>query len=116
MTVKIAVQVKNGYHVNSNAPNEDYLIPLRLTWEAPALEDIEIAYPKPQMSSFSFSSKPLSVYTGDFQLVTRFGIPATAKAGLTVISGKLRYQACNDSSCFPPKTVELKLPIEIRAQ
>jgi hypothetical protein len=31
-TAKIAVSIAAGYHINSNAPHEAYLIPLRLTW------------------------------------------------------------------------------------
>src|SRR2546430_11157991 len=31
-TVKMSVQVKPGFHVNSNAPEDEYLIPLKLTW------------------------------------------------------------------------------------
>ena len=30
--VKIPLAVQPGYHVNSNKPSEDYLIPLKLTW------------------------------------------------------------------------------------
>jgi hypothetical protein len=30
-----------------------------------------------------------------------------------VISAKLRYQACTDRMCLPPKTVDLNVPIDI---
>jgi hypothetical protein len=29
-------------------------------------------------------------------------------------NGKLRYQASNNSMCFPPKTVDVKLPVEVQ--
>ncbi len=28
----VALQLRAGYHVNSNTPSDDYFIPLRLTW------------------------------------------------------------------------------------
>src|SRR3974390_495602 len=44
--VKIPVTVKAGYHVNSNTPSEEYLIPLKLTWTATgALEGGSVEYP-----------------------------------------------------------------------
>ncbi len=65
------------------------------------------------MEKYSFSDKPLSVYTGGFELVTRFKVPATAAPGLLVVAGKLRYQACNDRMCLAPKTVDISLPVDV---
>jgi len=113
VTAKLAVQLRNGYHVNSNTPSDDYLIPLRLTWTAAPLETKGVAYPKPKMEKYEFSEKPLSVFTGDFDLVTTFQVPASAAPGMQVISGKVRYQACTHKECFPPKTIEVKLPVDI---
>src|SRR5258706_3112792 len=101
---KLSVQVRSGYHINSNAPADEYLIPLRLNWTGAPLETVETIYPKPRMEKYSFSEKPLSVYTGDFELVTRFKVPASAAPGQTTLTAKLRYQACTDRMCLPPKT------------
>ena len=35
----LPVELRPGYHVNSNTPSDDYLIPLRLTWDAGPLEN-----------------------------------------------------------------------------
>lgn len=111
---RIRVQLRTGYHVNSNTPSEDYLIPLRLTWQAAPLEVAEVIFPKPVMERYSFSPKPISVFTGDFDIVTRFRVPAGAPAGPAVMAGKLRYQACNHNSCLPPKTIEFRLPASVQ--
>jgi thioredoxin:protein disulfide reductase len=110
---KITAQLRTGYHCNSNTPSDDYLIPLKLTWTAAPLNASDVVYPKPQMEKYAFSDKPLSVYTGDFEIVTKFDVPASAPPGLAVISGKLRYQACTDRMCLPPKTVDVSLPVEV---
>lgn len=110
---RVVVQLQNGYHVNSNTPSDDYLIPLRLTWTPAALEPSGTVYPKARLEKYQFSQKPLSVFTGNFELVTSFKVPATAQRGPGILLGKLRYQACNDNACFPPKTVEVRLPYEI---
>jgi len=115
VTAKISVALGAGYHVNSNAPHEAYLIPLKLTWTAAPLEVSGVTYPKPTDEKYPFSpDQPLSVYTGNFDITTKFKVPADATQGLMVAEGKLRYQACNNSMCFPPKTVEIKLPVDVR--
>jgi hypothetical protein len=110
---RVDVSLLPGYHVNSNTPSESYLIPLRLTWTPGLLEAGDVTYPKPQMEKYEFSPKPLSVFTGNFALVTDFKVPAAASVGPGVMSGKLRYQACNNKACFPPKTIEIKLPVQV---
>jgi hypothetical protein len=44
---KIAVSIQPGFHVNSNTPSADYLIPLKLTWTpGGALEPGEVVFPE----------------------------------------------------------------------
>jgi DsbC/DsbD-like thiol-disulfide interchange protein len=111
----ITVQLRNGYHVNSHAPKEDYLIPLRLSWgDAGPLKVLAVVYPKPEMRNYAFSSQPVSVFTGEFPILTRFQVPPDAPLGPGVLLGKLRYQACHQDSCLPPRTLEVRLPFEIQ--
>lgn len=110
-TYALKVSIKPGYHANSNTPSESYLIPIRLTWETGALEAVEVVYPKPKHENFSFSEKPLSIFDGDFEIVTKFKRSANPPLGPGFLAGKLRYQACNDKMCLPPKNVEVKLPV-----
>jgi hypothetical protein len=113
VSTKLVAQLRSGYHCNSDKPSDEYLIPLKLTWTAAPLEVGEIVYPQPQMEKYTFSEKPLSVYTGDFEIVTKFKVPASAPPGPAVLTGRLRYQACTDRMCLPPKTVDVSLPITV---
>ena len=114
MEVRLTAQLKSGYHVNSNTPSEDYLIPLRLTWDAKPLEVAAIQYPKPVLERYEFADKPLSVFTGDFDIVTRFKVPANAPSGLGILVGKLRYQACSEKLCLPPRNLDVRVTYELR--
>ena len=111
---KIKADLDAGFHVNTNMPGDDYLIPLRLTWSKEPLEAEQIAYPKGQSEKFAFSQTPISVYTGHVEIGTRFKAPQTAAPGLAFMTGKLRYQACNNKECLPPKTIDVKLTVEIQ--
>jgi DsbC/DsbD-like thiol-disulfide interchange protein len=111
VTGSLKLQLQPGYHVNSNAPNEEYLIPMRLTWDSSAVETISVRYPKPATEKSDFSDKPLSVFSGSFEILTKFRRAAKASPGPGFLNGKLRYQACNDKMCLPPKTLEVKVPL-----
>jgi Disulphide bond corrector protein DsbC len=115
LQVKIPVVVKDGYHVNSNTPSEEYLIPLKLTWtELGALEGGKVTYPKPEQEKYEFSEKPLSVFTGGFDLIANFKVAANAPAGPGAATGKLRYQACSNRACYPPKTLDITVSYSVQ--
>ncbi|MEP7367017.1 MAG: protein-disulfide reductase DsbD domain-containing protein [Acidobacteriota bacterium] len=111
--VKLHVKLNTGYHVNSNKPADEYLIPLKLTWTADPLSVGSVSFPEPKMEKYSFSEKPLSVYTGDFDIITKFQAPANAPKGEKTITGKLRYQACSMTACYPPRTAEVKIIVNV---
>ena len=113
VAAKVHARMREGYHCNSNTPSDEYLIPLKVTWTPSAFQVAGIKYPKPTMEKFPFSDKPLSIYSGQFDIVTDFKIPADAKPGQASITGKVKYQACDDRSCLPPKTLEIQFPIVV---
>lgn len=112
--VTLHVSLAEGYHTNSHQPSESYLIPLRLTWNPGPIESSGVVYPKPQMVKYAFADKPLSVFTGAFDIVASFQAPASASPGPGMMTGKLRYQACTHDTCLPPKTIDVKLPVVVR--
>jgi hypothetical protein len=107
--------VDPGFHVNSNHPSEDYLIPLKLTWTSlGALEGGAVTYPPPTMEKYEFADKPLSVFSGAFSLTVSFKVGANAPPGPGVATGKLRYQACNSNTCFPPKSADVNVAYQVQ--
>lgn len=114
-TAKVPIQVllQPGYHINSHQPKDEYLIPLKLTWQPGALEVTETSYPEPEMETYGFSKAPLSVFTGDFEITVAVKAPSNAEKGEEALTGKLRYQACTDSMCLPPKSVPVAIRVRI---
>jgi hypothetical protein len=72
-----------------------------------------VVFPKPQMEKYSFSEKPLSVFSGNFEVVTKFKVSPTAPNGMALVPGKVRFQACNDVMCLAPKTLDVSLKVDI---
>ena len=111
--ITLKASLPAGYHANSNKPTESYLIPLTVKWTAGPLLSDTVTYPKGTMEKYSFSEKPLSVVTGEFNVTTMFKVPADAPAGPAAETGTLRYQACDNKACYPPKTVPLNVTVNI---
>ncbi|HEU5022840.1 MAG TPA: protein-disulfide reductase DsbD domain-containing protein [Bryobacteraceae bacterium] len=113
-TITLKVSLPAGFHANSNKPTDPNLIPLSLKWTAGPLQSAAITYPKPQLEEYGFTGgKKISVVTGNFDVVTKFKVPAGAASGLAAETGTLRYQACNDRMCFPPKNVKVNVTVNV---
>lgn len=107
----LKVVVLSGFHVNSDKPRDEFLIPLKLTWTSGPLEVKSISYPKPE--DVKVGNQTLAVFTGTFEIQTEFAAPAQAAAGTSTMTGKIRYQACNNIMCFRPATVDVRLPVSV---
>ncbi len=113
VTVTLKASLPSGYHANSNKPTEAYLIPLTLKWTAGPLQVETITYPKAEMEKYSFSDKPISVVTGEFSIATKFKVPADAQSGPAAQTGTLRYQACDNKACYPPKNLPVNVTVSL---
>lgn len=114
-TVPLVFRVANGYHINSNLPKSEFLIPTVLKVEATT--DIVIGkttYPDGTDMSFAFDpDEKLNVYTGDFTVDVLVRPLHTAQTGKYVIRGTLKYQACDHAACYPPKQLPVSFDIKI---
>lgn len=114
--VAVVAEIMPGFHVNSNKPSEDYLIPTQLLPELPAgYKVLGTTYPPGKLIKFEFSENKLSVYQGTFTLRMTVQAPTSAPLGTTKLPLTLRYQACNDTACLPPVKIPVALEIEVAA-
>jgi thioredoxin:protein disulfide reductase len=110
----VLVSVEEGWHINSNKPNEDYLIPTVLKVKsANGIELTSLVYPNSKELKFDFSEKPVSVYEKEFKIEGFLLIPDKIPAGKLNFSIILNYQSCNNSTCLPPASIEEKLVLNI---
>jgi hypothetical protein len=104
--VELRFRVMDGFHVNSHTPKSELLIPTNLTLQpAAGVKAAAIEYPGME---YSFSFEPgekLDVYSGGFTVK----VPVVAEAGSHTVGGVLRYQACDNAACYPPKS----LPVQV---
>lgn len=108
--VPVAVRIRRGFHINSDRPNDPYLIPTKLDWNPTPLRVESIDYPPAEEVEYDFSAKPLSVYSSRIEIITTFRIESPPR-NLAELRGALRFQACNDEACLPPRTIPVVVPI-----
>jgi hypothetical protein len=94
-----------GFHVNSDKPRDEFLIPLKLTWDSGSLQAKSISYPRPE--DLDMNGQKLAVFTGTVPIETQFFVAFDARKGEQTVTGKLRYQACNSNMCFRPATIDV---------
>jgi len=113
--IKIAVELNilENYHINSNSPKDDFLIPTELIIKSKNVSLISITYPTAKDVSFSFSDELVSVYEGIEYIGAILKISDSVKTGILEIPIEIGYQACNDISCMAPSNVLDTLKIEV---
>lgn len=113
--VELQFQIMHGFHINSNTPTEEYLIPTALKMEAPT--DIvvgKITYPGGQSITLPFAPDlKLNVYTGDFSILVNVRPLSTVIPGKYALHGRLKYQACDKAACYPPKEMPVTFEVKV---
>jgi cytochrome c biogenesis DsbD-like protein len=114
-TVQLHFRIGNGYHINSNRPGSDLLIPTTVKLMPPT--DImtgRITYPAGKNLSFPFAlEEKLNVYSEEFTVKALLTSTRAAMPGRFTVHGQLHYQACTNNACFPPKTLPLQFDVRV---
>ncbi|MCX6170901.1 MAG: protein-disulfide reductase DsbD [Ignavibacteriales bacterium] len=111
--VILEAHIKDTWHINSNKPNDEFLIASKVTAKSDKANLTKIVYPQPKELKLEFSDKPVSVFGGDINLELIFSVDKNITSGKYSIPIKLEYQACNDQTCMPPTDVTENLMIEV---
>ena len=114
-SVDLRFHIASGYHINSNQPSEEFMIPTALHMDATT--DIvigKIYYPDGQSVAFDFApDQKLSVYSGTFTVGVTVRPLHTVPPGKYAMRGALKYQACDNRACYPPKQLPLSFEVRI---
>ena len=113
--VQFTFHVQDPYHVNSSQPLAEELIPTQLHFSLPGEIAIgRMQYPAGKLMSFPFDpNTKLSVYSGDFVIRGLVMAPLKAATGTYTIHGELKYQACDNNSCYPPKKLPFTFNVRV---
>ena len=107
--VSLHFRIRQGLHINSHTPRDGFLIPTTLSAPGNSIVRLEGAtYPDGEDLTLPLDPKnALSVYTGEFTIQAHI----VASRGNHLLEAKLRFQACNDNACMPPKTIPVAIDV-----
>jgi thiol:disulfide interchange protein DsbD len=109
-TVTLSISIDEGWHINSPAPNQKFLIPTRLEWKLPlGIQAAPPEFPQPITRRLELAGdQDLELFEGEIAVRSR--LTAAADADLSAqATAILHYQACNDTVCLRPTSIELVL-------
>ena len=96
---RVTVMIPGGLHLNANPEGAEGLVPTTLAADG---VEVEVEYPAGEMKRYPFADAALPVYEGE--------VTFTVDAAGPVERFVLRYQACNETTCFAP--AELVVGVE----
>jgi thiol:disulfide interchange protein DsbD len=112
----VVLRIQAGYHINDNAPLDEFMIPTVLTvLENPDFEIVEIYYPGGRRARFAYSEAELVVYEGEVVLGALLKARDGVAPGPKLIKASLGYQACDAMSCLPPKELAFEIAVPVSA-
>jgi hypothetical protein len=113
--VQLEFRVANGFHINSNQPRQEYLKKTELRLDAPT--DIvigRITYPPGVDRAFPFApGDKLNVYSGEFAVNVVVRPLKTVLPARYAVHGFLKYQACDNAACYPPKQLPVSFEVKV---
>lgn len=110
----IVLSLPGGLHANSSRPSGENLIPTTVKVSAAGAKVGGVSYPRGRNRKFAFSESPLNVYEGSTTFSFNLTVPANFKGNVIKVRAVVRYQACTDEVCYPPKTKEITLTAKVQ--
>ncbi len=105
-------KLEPGWHVYGT-PLPDAYTATSITFDDPIIVRQSLRLPEAQPMEIAALGETLPVYNGSFQGQGSLLLKFPVEAGRIVLSGKLRFQQCNDTICEAPETVPFELPLTI---
>ena len=112
---EIHLRVNGGFHINSNKPTSDLLIPTKVEFAPNTHFKVgKIEYPAGQDFKIPIApDEKLSVYAGAVNIVAPLIVAKATAPGSYNLKATLTYQACSDNACYPPKKVPLEFVVKV---
>jgi len=107
--VKVILSLPANLHANSNKPGGEYSVPTTVRASASGARVGAVSYPRGHDRKFAFSSETLNVYEGRTTFSFNVTVPSTFKGSTLRVNVAVKYQACTNEVCYPPKTKEITL-------
>jgi len=110
----VVLSIPGGYHVNSSRPGSEYAIATRVSASSKGAKIGAVSYPRGKNRKFEFSANTINVYEGRTSFGFTVTVPETFKGKTVTVNVSVKYQACTNEVCYPPKTKSLTLTAKVK--
>jgi DsbC/DsbD-like thiol-disulfide interchange protein len=110
----VVLSIPGGLHVNSNRPNSEYAIPTSVRISGQGVRAGKVNYPRGRNRKFQFSESVINVYEGRVSIPFTVNVPANFRGDTVRIRAVVRYQACTDEVCYPPKNKDVTITARVK--
>ena len=112
--IAMVLDIKEGWHINQNPPDPDFQMPTTFTMKTKqGSKLLNVTYPKGHKYSPPGAPEPIVVYEGQVILFGTIEVPESAAGKTEEFDLLVKYQACSNDRCEPPKTLTLKGKVEV---
>jgi thiol:disulfide interchange protein DsbD len=112
--IYVYVVVKEGYHIQANKVNDEFIIPTSLDIITDSiLVTGKQTFPAGKKFKLEGTDDYLLVYDGKFKITISFKASEKIQKGKYTMNAKLHYQACDNKSCFAPKTIDFSIAVKV---
>ncbi len=108
--LSVVLNIKHGWHINSDTPLNKELIPTVLSLKK-STRTLDVDYPPSQLVELDFQDQALSVFEGDVVLQGKLSKSDREDSSFyRVVAVELKLQACNEKACLPPEIITMHVP------
>jgi thiol:disulfide interchange protein len=116
-SAQVTAQIQDGWHLYSLTQGAGGPIPTRIT--VPDGQPFKLAGnvrgPRPHVAMDPNFEIDTETHEGSATFNVPVVVAADVPAGVQALNVNVRYQACNDKLCLPPRTVKLSVPVTLVA-
>ena len=112
--LSVRIKIKKGFHIQANPASDEFLIPTTLT--VVAGNDIvpgKPVYPGGHPYRLKGATDDLLTYEDEVTISLPVTVMHSAQAGMVSVTGKLRFQPCDDRKCLFPRSIPVEIPVKI---
>jgi len=111
-TILININIKEGWHINSNKPLDEYLTPTSVMLkDSSGIKISGIEYPPELISKLQFSDSELSLYEGNVSIKVNIEVEESFLKNKSKTEFELQYQSCNNQTCLFPVIKTITVPL-----
>ncbi len=105
----VVLSLPGGLHANSHNPGGEYAVPTTVRATAPGARIGAVSYPRGRDRKFEFSADTINVYEGRTTFWFNINVPASYRGTSLRVNVTVKYQACTNEVCYPPKSKQVTL-------